>query len=75
MESNWKTHNNEKNKAFKFELGQRVNVVLNGDAVAHGPVISRCDYDRAESTYEVRHLLANGNQTQKFYTESNLQAV
>jgi hypothetical protein len=60
-------------KHWKFELGARVAIVVNGEKRETGEVISRAEHAFAEDAFNVRYVNGAGNSTEAWWTASALE--
>ena len=59
--------NDEKMSNFKFQLGQKVNLVLSEEK---GEVIGRAEYHDSANSYFIRYVSADGRQVADWWNES-----
>ncbi len=70
-----KTQDSEKqvsSKHFKFALGDRVRIKVSGE---NGEVVARAEYANAEDTYRIRYQSADGQATERWWTEAAIANV
>ena len=57
---------------FKFHMHDQVSIKASSE---QGSVVARAEYDNAENNYRVRYVGADGKATERWWTESALEAA